>query len=398
MGELTLAGFAGIRNTVAPERVRGTPGRDGSLVDLVAAVNVDLDDSGALARRAGQQLVVAGAAHSLWANDDDCLFVQDGRLYRLHRDLSHTLLADGLAAAPLSYVAVNGRIYFSNGVQSGVLDGACREWGIAAPQVAALTPIAGQLGAGSYQVALTFQRADGQESGAGLAHALTLGDGAGVRVAWQPPGPAVTAVNVYLSEANGMVPYLAASAAPGQGSVDLTGAPLAYPLATQWLDAPPPGQYLAYSNGRIYIAAGQFVYATAPHGYEYVDLRDYLAIDGSRIGFLCGMVTGLYIGTARGVYFASGTRLDQMELHQLDDAACIPGSGLVVDAVAVTGNPDLAGRNVALFATDAGIYLGNEDGSATNLSAARYQFAPGTSSVAGFRDSPTLKQYLLFMA
>lgn len=398
MSEVTLTRFAGIRNTLPPERIQSVPDKSNAAVDLTAALNIDLDDSGQVARRAGQTLKRAGAAHSLWAAGADCLFVAGTELKRLLPDFSAVTLATGLAAdASACYVAVNGRIYWSNGAQSGVIDGANRSWGMPIPALAGAMPIAGQMEAGTYQAALTHLRRDGQESGAGLPLQFTLADGQGVRLAWPAPAdPDITGVALYLSEPNGMVLYHAGDAAAGALAADVTGPALARPLDTQWLDAPPPGQCLAYHNGRILIAAGEYLYGSAALGYEYCDLRDYLALDGTRIGFVQGVRHGIYLGTAQAVYFAAGDRLDELTLKTVVAAPCVPGSALLADGMAVTGNRELAGREVALFATGAGICLGMDDGSVVNLTQERYQFSARGPGAAHFRDSAQLKQYLLF--
>lgn len=399
MARVTLRSFAGIRNALAAERLRASAGRDGAGVDLAAAVNVDLDDSGQLQRRAGQTLMVAGSCHSLWASGDICLYVKDGTLYRLHPDYSSTLLHADLAPHAMAYVEVNGRIYYSNGADTGVVDGGARSWGMAVPDAPFAAATGGQLAAGTYQVAVTYLRGDGQESGAGPATQLTLTEAGGVRVVWSVSLDAsVTRVNVYLSEPNGMVLYLAGSAPVWDDELVVTGAPLAYPLATQWLDAPPAGQCLAYSNGRIYIASGEYVFATAALGYEYCDLRDYLAIDGTRIAFLAGVAGGLYIGTAKGVYFATGTRFDAMNLQLVVDSPAVAGSAVLADAGTLAGSAEAGGRRLLMFATHAGLCQGSEDGAVANLTASRYELTPGSSACAGLRASDTLHQYLLFQS
>ncbi|MGZ8317509.1 MAG: hypothetical protein ACXWVD_00270 [Telluria sp.] len=399
MARVTLRSFAGIRNALAAERLRALPGKDGGAVELADATNVDIDDSGQLMRRSGQVLKVSGACHSLWASGELCLYVKDGALYRLHSDYSSTLLVSGLAPHAMHYVDVNGRIYYSNGAQTGIVDGAARSWGMAVPNTPFVAAAGGQMQAGTYQVAATYVRGDGQESGAGPAVQLTLSEAGGVRVAWEAPADAsIARVNVYLSEPNGMVLYLAGSAPVAAAELTVIGAALAYPLATQWLDAPPAGQCLAYANGRIYIASGEYVFATAALGYEYCDLRDYLAIDGSRIAFLAGVAGGLYIGTARAVYFATGTRLEELALRLVVDSPAVAGSAVLADAGVVAGSPEAGGRRTLLFAAHAGLYMGSEDGAVASLTAGRYQLAPGSTACGAFRASDTLHQYLLFQS
>lgn len=402
MNHPTFYAFGGIRTTLEPERLGRAVRQQGGIdqrTDLVAATNIDLDDSGRASRRAGQTLVAAGAAHSLFADGAQCLYVQDGALKRLNPDYSSIELAAGLSGAPLRYVSVNGSIYWSDGAATGVVgaDGA-RSWGLAPPPAPAAQRVAGNLAAGSYQYALTWLAEDGQESGAGLATRVELADGAGLAFSWPAPAdPRIARAVLYLSEPNGEVLYQARLANAGAGSATvLAGAP-ALPLATQWLDAPPPGQDLSYHRGRIWIAAGAHLFATAALGYEYCDLRDYLALDGSPIRFVSGLEHGLFVGTERAVYFLKGDALDDIALTSVVDGAAVAGSNVVVDGFAATGKPQLAGQQCLLFACALGVCLGQPDGSVVNLTYDRYRSNMGRTGCAVLRTAPALTQYLLAM-
>jgi hypothetical protein len=393
MADATYKAFAGVRNTLPAERLAPE--------DLTAAVNVDIDDSGRVARRAGTTLQVAGAAHSLWADGDTCLYVAGSALKRLNPDFSSTTLATGLLAdVPNNYVAVNGNIYWSNGQQSGALaNGRSRSWGMTLPEPPGLAAIPGALSAGAYQAVLTTLRADGQESGAGIASLITLDDNGGLRVTWAVPAdPALVEVAVYLSEPDGKTLYQAAVVAASDGVVDITSGRSALPLATQWLDQPPAGQCLALHRGRIIIAAGNVLFATAALGYEYCDRRDYLPLDGSSIRFVAGVEHGLFVGTEQKVYFLAGDRLEDLTRKVAVDGAGIARSAVAADGYAVSGNAGLAGQQCVLFATSLGICLGTPDGSVQNLTEERYRYTATASGAAHFRRSALLNQYLLFLS
>lgn len=400
MTEVTFKSFAGLRNTLPAERLHSLPTRDNQTCDLTQAVNVDIDNSGQIARRVGTTQKVAGAAHSLWSVGDDCFYVQGSSLKRLNPDFSSVTLATGLTLdLPNNYAEANGRIYWSNGMQTGVIvDGANRSWGIAMPETAGLEAIGGTLPAGTYQVTLTYLRNDGQESGAGMAAQIALPDASGVRVSWDAPtDPTIYRVCVYISEPNGETMYRAGTAQVG-GTADVTTLRSSLPLDTQWLDAPPAGQCLTTHKGRIFIAEGEFLYATAALGYEHCDRRDYLSIDGSTIRFVIGVEHGLYIGTEKMTYFAAGDRLDALVLTSLVESPGVSRSAVIADGFAVTGDQAMTGQQGALFATEMGIFFGREDGIATNLTYDRYRFPATASGAACFRSFATLSQYLLFMS
>lgn len=393
MADVAFTAFAGVCNTLPPERLKPT--------DLTAAVNVTIDDSGRVARRDGQALQVAAAgAHSLWADGDLCCYVRDGGMYRLWPDLQSELVALGLSDAPMAYVRVADRVYHSNGHVTGLLDeGRVRSWGM--PLDDALvnaTIVPGQLPPGTYQFALTWRSIFGHESGTGLTGRIDLPEGGGLRFTWAvPEDMRIAQALVYLSQPNGEVPHLALERDVEYGEATYIGGDRSLPLATQWLDAPPAGQCLAFHKGRIYIAAGQYLFATAAHGLEYCDLRDYLAIDGSRINVLLAVEGGLFVGTEQGVYFVTGAALAEHGLVAKSAARAVPGSGLVADGQHVTGRAELAGVKVALLTTSDGVLLGLPDGSMANLTQERYQFDAGQRAAAILQRAATRTDYLLSM-
>lgn len=397
MKPIQLTGFRGIVNVDASERLQALPTQDDPLVDLVDAVNVDIDDTGRVSRRPGQNLIVAGGAHSLYSNGKDCLYVQDGTMYRLDAALASTPVAAGLDDAPVSYVTVGNRIYHSNGMTSAVYeDGRVRSWGIdaGATSVAASTTF-GALPAGTYLFAMTLLRADGQESGCGLAHRIDLAASSGIRFTWTVPGdPDIVACALYLSQADGETLFQAATVDVEAGAYDYQGGARSLPLATQWLDQPPSGTCLALYRGRIYIASGAHLYATTALSYEHCDLRDYRAIDGTDILLLAAVEQGLFVGTRRAVYFLSGASfLDNAMVRKFDSPA-IPGTLAAGDAGVILGNAQLTGQVGVLFATSDGILLGLPDGSLTNLTAERFMLPPASRGGALLRTGTT-HQYLL---
>lgn len=389
MADIEFRTFAGIKNTVPAERLE--PG------DLVQADNIDLDESGRASRRAGQTLMRSDGAHSLWAHGDLCLLVQGGALQQMQPNFNTETLTDGLSDAPMQYLPLNGRVYWSNGTKSGMVDGGVnRSWGLPVPDYPPMaTPIAGSLRAGTYQFVMTFQREDGQESGAGVAGCIDLTDDSGIHFDWSHDVPEATAAVLYVTEPNGSTLYRAA-VVPTAGSHDHAVSHLSLPLDTQWLDQPPAGQCLAHYRGRIYIAQGPFLYATTALGYELCDLRDYLAIDGHTITMLAPLEAGLLVGTEAGLYFLGGNALSEFVRVPRQQGGVLARSLILRDGQEVTGGAELAGREVALFATTNGICLGLPDGSVSNLTQDRYAFTPNAVAAAGFRNDALLTQYLLF--
>jgi len=142
---IIIYGFNGINNRVPAERIRTMPGESG-LVDLAAAVNVDLDDSGKPSLRPGFALFqpITGA-HDGFAAYGACVYVKGGILYRFvpETKVSTPLIGVG-SDNRMVYCAAAGRIFFSNSTVIGeVRDGIAALFGITSVPFKAQLP-AGQ--------------------------------------------------------------------------------------------------------------------------------------------------------------------------------------------------------------------------------------------------------------
>lgn len=115
--------YAGIRNTVAPERLEPK--------ELERAVNVDLDNAGQARRRRGYTRLLPGLFHSAWQAPDGRTFVVEGTTLSLLRpDLTRVPLVEA-GGPPLSYLSVADTVYFTSRGTSGKIlsDLTVRPWG-----------------------------------------------------------------------------------------------------------------------------------------------------------------------------------------------------------------------------------------------------------------------------
>jgi hypothetical protein len=131
VGPIIIEGFTGINTRLPADRIRTLPGDDGR-VDLSAAVNVVLDDSGKISRRVGFALSAAFAgAHSGFSDSGTCLCVKGGILYSFVPGVwTFTPLVGVGNDSTMRYCTGAGRIFFSNGVVIGeVKDGAASLFG-----------------------------------------------------------------------------------------------------------------------------------------------------------------------------------------------------------------------------------------------------------------------------
>lgn len=392
---VTYSTFAGLRNDVPPERF--------GQGDLALANNVDLDKSGELSRRDGYTSVLAGATHSVWGSPagDTCYFMQGNVLKQFNADRSATTLATLQASAPVSFVKVNERTYFSNGVDTGVIErGAVRSWGAAPPTLPDVVVGVGNLPAGDYQFTLTWVAQDGQESGAPLAASVSVPAGGGLTFTGLPVSadPRIVAKKLYLSPPNGEEMFLALILANGQTSAAYAGdtGEFNLPLDTQFLQAAPAGQIVAYYRGHLFVAQGDAIYPSEEFAYEHFDPRRYIALDGritmmapilDRELYEAGKSSGFFIGTDRSCGVLVGSGPENFQYVPKANYGVVPGALAMVDG-SMFQDGSAGMRELPMFLTTQGICTGMPDLTIRNLTRSRYQFTVGSQGAALFMPGP----------
>jgi hypothetical protein len=129
-------------------------------------------------------------------------------------------------------------------------------------------------------------------------------------------------------------------------------------------------------------------------GYEARGVVGNGRIDGTTIQFLMGVDDGLFVGTEVGTYFMKGDTFAEMTLTLVVASPAVKGSAVRADA-SVLNRENVPGKEICLFSTCLGVYLGLPDGTAVNLTQERYRFSPPASAAAVVRHTDTLTQYLL---
>jgi hypothetical protein len=133
---IILGAFSGLKNTVAPERLKAD--------ELERALNVDVDDAGQLRRRRGYILSLAGDWHSVKGPLAGKVYgVKDGTLGIIRPGPVFYTLGVDVGAAPVCYAEVNDEVYFSSRDASGVISLAetVEPWGDTAGQGTWLSPV-----------------------------------------------------------------------------------------------------------------------------------------------------------------------------------------------------------------------------------------------------------------
>ena len=337
MNTQPLGPFAGLNNRL-PDYALGATKAHGAY--LSAAENVDLDNSGHLRlRRAGALVQALSAPHSL--SPDGAYLVRGGILYTITLPTySETLVKVLSNDSPVSWVELNGDLYYSNGVDCGrIHSGVHSPMAFTTPDAPTTSEVAGSLFAGAYQVAVSYARyVDGvlvEEGGVSASSnpQVTLG---GLRVTLPAPTPYATHANVYVSTVNGSVPLLQAAVLLSLGHVDITMHTLGRESNQRYEDPLPAGKLFLF-NGCLCSFDGSNVYEGSPFRPGY-----YLPAEG-RIPFpdtvsnVVPAQNGVYV-VADKTYWLSGPRMTTTEMIQdVLPYGGVPGTAFVVPQKSLYG-------------------------------------------------------------
>lgn len=296
------------------------------------AVNVDVLSSGKVRLRSGIRQVISDAdAHSIFTDGSRLVWATSGALKVADENFNKaTVLSDSRLAAPLSWLELNGELYFSNEQINGKLvDYAYEPWGIEPPAYApACVPATS--GDYRYQVTCAFVTASGEESGAPIGIQVLCGEVPSLQLSLipQPSDSRVVATRIYVTNVDGQDFYAQVDVPVGTTSWTLNGffANGAL-LRTQFMEPPPPGQLIEYNNGRIYVATDNVVRYTEPLRYGCMDMVGSFFAYSKRVTLLKGVKQGVFIGAGK-TYFLPGAGTKEVEQIELEDSAPVEGAAI----------------------------------------------------------------------
>lgn len=282
--------------------------------------NIDIYDNGKFRRRKGStKKMSATSSHSLWhdpknPNPDVNYYVSGTSLYSLRENagtLTSSLLVAGLAAGRrLSYVYVNGDVFWTNGIASGrIRNGVNVGWGVEAPSRKPIltASVGGALYAGTYQVVLTYRNSLGEESGTDGAVSVAVPDNGKIVLTGlaAPLSADVIQTCVYATSANGDVFHKIATIPSGSSTCTITTvANATTALKTQFLQPMLPGDRIAHLHGVIYVAVGPYVFHTEPLRYGLCNINENFYTFPADVTEILAVPDGLYV-CADKTYFLS---------------------------------------------------------------------------------------------
>lgn len=301
----------GANNVAREDSVPRTAYREG--------VNVDTYPGGKVRRRPGFAQVDASAAYNFWSDGYYALQSAGTTLYRFIPGQARQALYAGLRPeSTLAYEAVNQFVYVSDGARAMSVNTTNNQvipWGVQSPsgQPALAASSGGGMDAGSYQVAITYARASGEESGTGVAAVIAVAEGGGIALTGipQPSDNSVTKINIYMTSANGAELKYYGSIATGVVTEQMYKQNLGVPLKTQHLIPMPAGHMAAFSGGRLYVAVGNLVVWSEPLMYGLFDPRFNYLQYAADIDLLAptatdGAMSGCFIAAGDRTYFLAG--------------------------------------------------------------------------------------------
>lgn len=149
---------------------------------------------------------------------------------------------------------------------------------------------------------------------------------------------------------------------------------------------PPAGEYLAYYNGRLYIASGNVLYCTDPFSVDQCDERQYMIpITPDTITGIAAMDDGLWIGTTQEAFFLQGLDPFSGEGFRLINTAAYGVVARTMLTVAAEKVPVAQTKGkVAIWTTTRGICAGTNAGQFINLSESKVGMPQQSEAGAAF--------------
>ena len=346
--------------------------------------NLNVSNEGKIRRRDGFiRRVVASVAHSIYTHNGFVFAVVDNALQMLDTDTwDLTVVRGGVGPSRLSYAAIGGVVYYSNGTVSGRYDTESGQHysSMAPPTPGApnLSVASGGLKPGKYMVSITQVSSDGVESGAPIPVPITLTASEGIRVD-VPVTDGTRETRVYCSEVNGSNLFLEARMPFGAGFTVITGLSHGKELRTLLVDPLPAGSILRAHKGRLYSADNNVLWYSEPLLYGLTKLDyNYLPPFSGPITMIEPVDGGLFVA-ADAMYFLSGTSPADMQFTVLDTAPAIPGSSMVIDGQLVS--KDINGQ-VAYWYSSEGAVIGLPNGAIRNLTQDKLEGVEDAASAA----------------
>jgi len=304
------------------------------------SVNVDVTKQNNLRRRPGyEEVLTLVDGGSPFANGDSFYVRSHGYINAVHGvpDAPTLTQVEQLSSAtnPIHYVDVFGRTYWSNGSDSGALDGDTNSpWWVDTPngQPTATATSGGGLLSGRYLVALTAEDSNGLESGSTVPLPVSIAeDGQSIELTDLPEIPAGTEYCLYVSDHNGKQMYLQGYYARTVTSIEVFQADNGgRELITNFYDPFPPAKFLTLYRGRMYGAVGAQIVFSPPKQYGFTKRArgGFMRLHTTDVQGIVAVEDGLYVAADK-IYFLSGQDPDNFQVVNADATSVVSGQTMI---------------------------------------------------------------------
>lgn len=344
--------------------VNARPGKDISKNALQDAVNVDISDAGTIRRRKGYRLEVGVSTKgSSCFADDYGLYFKDGPVLK-KCTLNNGLWTVGIlrsdldASSSLFWTSAQGNSWYSNGIQSGrIVHGSHAYFSLEIPAgqpTLSSSTTGGSLPPGSYGVAVSFISSSGEESGTQIRVQVEVGS-AGVLTDSYPskgkppnkplnPVPKTTGkiivtnipqpstadvafIRLYVTEADGTVPYKYADLPVGTYMFLVGGSKTkGSPLVNELTDKFPPCTLIQAWRGYMLGADENVLWYSEPQRFGLCQLQENFIQFSAPIKMIAPVDDGFYVSADRTYFISGGTPKDWTRREVLPYGGAVPGT------------------------------------------------------------------------
>ena len=299
---------------------------------LTQADNVNITDTGSIEKRNGYTPDKAGSFTSAYSTYDfQRMYLVDGLALKTYEG---TTLATLSSSATVQWAEINDQVYFSNGVDCGIIqpDNSVTDWRWPVPTAPTVSLATGTLASGIYSVCCTYVLADGRETGPSDPVTITLVEGQALSITDIPHAPG-TSTRIYIAPANSSVFQLAAKTTGSAVTWNFSNDALGIDLTTDGLDPLPTGvSCIQMFRGRVYVAQHlvsddqSVVWASEPMAPHLFNLSAGFFMVPGKVLMLAPHKDALIVGTDSRIYAHNGDKLEQ-----LCDYGVVPGKSWDLD-------------------------------------------------------------------
>lgn len=387
---IVISKFAGLNNMMA-EYVK-------DFSYMQEAKNIDIDRDYKIRSRKGYIKLINDSAHSLWSNNEICLYRHGTELKRLYPDNTAETLRSDLTSEKIQmhYLNILNKIYYSDGMVNGIIEnGKSRSWGLIPPKSVVLSSVPqGSLKTGQYRVVATYVRGDEQESGSSLPVKITIADNMNINVFVESSNDQdVKNINVYVTEPDGQTFFLYQTVDNVTQNVTISSTlNLKRKLQTLFLKNPPVGILLTLWNSRIFIVVNNILYYTEPFAYELIHPSNYIVFEHP-IQDIVALDNSLWVGTTNAMYCLGGNRPPFAIAKTIDYGVYYNTHKIISGSLLSDRLQELVG----IWMTHKGICVIGSDGLFMNLTEKIYSFPQAIEGHSLFREYDGMYKYIIWM-